>query len=553
MGTERIIGVDFGTSTSVIRVKRYTNGAPVGDNIIPVTFNMGRTVVPTLIRKIGEDEAYYGFDAEPNRKKSVVYRNFKMNLESENEQLRNEAKQLTREFFGYMAETYLAQSRDGHLGEANDSERTIVSYPVKWSEETRAFMVSAAQEAGFPNVEGMDEAQAAIHAIVTQNMDSFSKKSFVADRKNVKVLLIDMGAGTTDLVLCSCDIDERKTEIICAWPKGEAAFFGGREIDEILKRYIELKLPVNDAAEIMKRCGIEKFKAWKEQIVAPELNRNGAISEFGEVDNIAGYLGVEVEAFNLTRNEFEMTAREYLKQFPALVKGCITEAGIDESEIDIVVLTGGHSQWYFVKDMLLGKSEEFGEINLPKIKKNSKRIVTITLPQETVALGLVYSAMKIQKPVEVVSRKVKESEREKFLYFVKQRLITFIKKNKIVKAGEGAFSNKNFAENRSQLGIWKHEDVFLYHDDDLLGAGKSGFALAGCGIYVRQAGGEAICIKWEKFIEEDVKDGMKVGVNSCCCISDTGEVGTYVKTKFFPELQKFLLDEINKEIPQVFK
>lgn len=33
MGVERIIGTDFGTSESVIRVKRYSNGQPVDDRL----------------------------------------------------------------------------------------------------------------------------------------------------------------------------------------------------------------------------------------------------------------------------------------------------------------------------------------------------------------------------------------------------------------------------------------------------------------------------------------------------------------------------------------
>ena len=32
MAAERVIGVDFGTSTSVIRVKRYCDGIPAGGN-----------------------------------------------------------------------------------------------------------------------------------------------------------------------------------------------------------------------------------------------------------------------------------------------------------------------------------------------------------------------------------------------------------------------------------------------------------------------------------------------------------------------------------------
>ena len=33
MSAERIIGIDFGTSTSIIRIKRYNNGQPVNDRL----------------------------------------------------------------------------------------------------------------------------------------------------------------------------------------------------------------------------------------------------------------------------------------------------------------------------------------------------------------------------------------------------------------------------------------------------------------------------------------------------------------------------------------
>ena len=44
MAAERVIGVDFGTSTSVIRVKRYCGGEPVSQERLAaeaVVFNNG--------------------------------------------------------------------------------------------------------------------------------------------------------------------------------------------------------------------------------------------------------------------------------------------------------------------------------------------------------------------------------------------------------------------------------------------------------------------------------------------------------------------------------
>ena len=65
MSNTRVIGIDFGTSTSVIRIKRYDDkNDPLIDKLTTqsVVFNMGSTMVPTLIRK-HDGGAYYGYDA----------------------------------------------------------------------------------------------------------------------------------------------------------------------------------------------------------------------------------------------------------------------------------------------------------------------------------------------------------------------------------------------------------------------------------------------------------------------------------------------------------
>ena len=172
MAAERIIGIDFGTSTSVVRVKRYKDGMPVeGGSVLDtnsVIFNGTYPTVPTLIQRTG-DTAYYGYDAQVAKKKAILFHGFKTDLESPDEKRRQEARELTQEFLVYLAAVYRAQSEGGHLGDADDQERTLISYPVKWSADTKRFMVEAAEKAGFPRVEGMDEAQAAIHAVTLQS------------------------------------------------------------------------------------------------------------------------------------------------------------------------------------------------------------------------------------------------------------------------------------------------------------------------------------------------------------------------------------------------
>ena len=113
----------------------------------------------------------------------------------------------------------------------------------------------------------------------------------------------------------------------------------------------------------------------------------------GDLENIVDELDEEPDT-DLNRSSFEALLKDYLPQFPELVKGALEKAKLPASDIDLVLLTGGHSQWYFVQAMLSGKMAQFGTVDLPRIKADYARIIPITRPQETVALGLVYSPMQ---------------------------------------------------------------------------------------------------------------------------------------------------------------
>jgi len=390
MATQRLIGIDFGTSTSVLRVKRYENGEPVADRLmtIPVTFNMGNSMVPTLVQKL-ESSSCYGYEAQISRRKAKLYQNFKVKLESSDETERTEARALTEEFFKYLAGEYNAQSESGFFGEGTDQEKTIVSFPVKWSDETKAFMIEAAKKAGFKNVEGMDEARAAIQAITVQNADMLKQKGYFMDGQPVNILLVDMGAGTTDMVICRHTPGENgNTQILATWPKDGNVLFGGHEVDELLVSYMRKKLPEDEAATILKRCGVEKFKAWKENIISGALAKQESVTYFSDLDLIVNLLEIDMEPYALNRAEFEALAAEYLKGLPELLKGCLDEAKLDGAQIDLVILTGGHSQWYFVRELLTS--------GLSKIEADPNRLVSIVRPQETVALGMVYDPLAKQ-------------------------------------------------------------------------------------------------------------------------------------------------------------
>lgn len=406
---ERIIGIDFGTSTSVIRVKRYENGKPLGEVLETkeVLFGGVSATVPTLIAKKNEDNsvAYYGYEAQQKRRNFTTYSNFKVDLESADPEKRALARRLTEEFFAYLSKQYRAQADSGHLGDAEDEERTVISYPVKWSEETKRFMVEAARKADFPNVTGMDEAQAAIQAVTVMSDRHLRNNNLLVYGKNSNILLIDMGAGTTDLVLCRYTPGEKaKKEILSTWPKDGSILFGGREIDALLRNFFWDKMDETDAEDLFKRIGTDKFKSWKEELVSPALRHNDSVREFEVLDSYVEMMGIDMDAYCLDRSSFEACMGDYLKQLPTLIKGCISNSGISGRNVDLVIVTGGHSQWYFVEDILAGRMPQLGKVDLPRIQENPARIIPIARPQETVALGLVYSPVQRTVPGPVLPK-----------------------------------------------------------------------------------------------------------------------------------------------------
>ena len=404
MAVERVIGVDFGTSTSVIRVKRYENGKPLGEKLDTkgVIFGNGMgEMVPTLIQRKDDDEsvAYYGYAAQQKRRKHTTSHSFKVDLESSDPDKRALARKLTEEFLAFMGRQYRDQSDGSHLGSSDDRERTIISYPVKWSEETKQFMIAAAKKAGFPNVSGMDEAQAAIHAVTVMSEDHLRKNHLLVNGTPTNILLIDMGAGTTDLVLCRHTPGAApKTEILTTWPKSGEILFGGREVDILLQGFFRDVMEPEDLAGALKSIGVDQFKAWKENSVSPALAKNDAVTDFFALDNYADIVGIEMDEYSLDRAGFEKCLGDYLKQLPQLINGCLESAGMNGGDVDLVIVTGGHSQWYFVQAMLAGKMPQFGAVDLPRIKADSARIIPISRPQETVALGLVYSPIQSTVP-----------------------------------------------------------------------------------------------------------------------------------------------------------
>ncbi len=413
----RYIAIDFGTSTSVVCYKDYNpDGTPInpGDPVM-VKFTEYSNLIPTLVLE-DAGRIYFGEEAElraeyePKR----LYSEFKMDLVGPEGSRYDKAKELTRAFFDRLHEQYLNNATSPI--DAIVEEHTYVSYPAKWPQDVRDLMVETASAAGFPDVAGMTEPEAAMRYFLTTktgNYKELAQRGVIKPDQPILVLLIDMGAGTSDFVLYRYVISgdgrhEHKT--LGTWPEsvGDAEdrglHLGGREIDAgLFDTLIKPALP----ASVFEKNGMAREQSlrsdtrkWKETVLAPELRAHMTVTRLpSKVDlMIAISADATSAAIQMGRAQFQRLFRDYLDHWVNLVETLLqrttapdtTEAG---QLVDLVILTGGHSQWYWVDDLLAGALPGCSAAALEKVRKDPARIFRSGQPQETVARGMAMSGM----------------------------------------------------------------------------------------------------------------------------------------------------------------
>ena len=393
------VGIDFGTSTTMVKAKISDKTKKENLECKSVTFTQtGIPTTPTLIRK-KETDCWYGHKAEqqviPN---SQLYSNFKLDLLNETDSSKKmEAIQLIHEFFHYLFACYNEQK--GYLfGNEQVEEETKVSYPAQWNEELREVMIDSAKKAGFKNVIGVDEATAAVHCILKAKQKELEQKGYLKIGRPLHMLVIDMGAGTTDLAFVDVMIDNKnevRTDILKTWPPiGNERRFGGRQIDEGLEQLlIQWLIKSGMPDQVANNMVLEQrnnIKAWKENTISVSLEREESVTDFPMLSMIVRYTGVQPRPFpSINKNTFATTFNKELSDFVGIINSAPKEL-LEQTEL--VILTGGNSLWYWIDDILLGRNKNFGEITLKQIIGQPSRVLRMELPAETVSRGLVYGA-----------------------------------------------------------------------------------------------------------------------------------------------------------------
>lgn len=358
----KVIGVDFGSTQCSIA---FMN---IGDDGYPELMNVGSgrggASIPTLLALDENDESVVAFGNEvknhyrrDNTQNGLLFAsNFKRLLgqaidedtSSEKKREIRDAQTYCRLFIKQLAE---AVKKYLNLEELSSKDfATCFAYPATWGPDRVNLLKKYAEEAGFPadtergpgnGIYAIPEPVAAMYALKCQEDSGFRFGD-----KIEKYMVIDFGGGTLDICVIKTDILGRSPEILST--SGDA-HLGGKEFDDIIsdlffrqnENISKSDLKSHEMAELN-----EKFKEAKEA-VSENFQKNSNIT-------IPFHIGRGQYSLEVNRTEFKNICKDkgIFNSICDSIRTALKNAGIDRTNIKRVILTGGSSKMFFMREIV---------------------------------------------------------------------------------------------------------------------------------------------------------------------------------------------------------
>ena len=324
----KIVGIDLGTTTS--SVSYLKNGVP--------------TIIPNLEGKRTTDSVM-GIDRYGN---IIVGEMAKRMIGSKVEEVKRimgtdrvieiEGRTFTPEEVSAEILKKLKYDAEEFLGE--EIEEAVITVPALFTSTQKASTIKAGELAGLKVERIISEPTAAAMAYGMENMDA-----------DAKILVYDFGGGTFDVSIL--DLDEGILDVIATSGDNH---LGGKDIDNLLIKYIKNKIGRDDILDEQLKNDVEELKKTLSFVNASQL--------------ILPEYRIEMD---VTRDELERLIKNLVDRSIELIHKALKEANLSVDDIDVVLPIGGTTRIPYIKGRL---KELFGN----KIKNFSD-------PQEAVALG----------------------------------------------------------------------------------------------------------------------------------------------------------------------
>lgn len=341
----KVIGIDFGSSQSSIAIMEIGSvGTP---ELLNVGGGRGGVTIPTLLALDPNDDTVisYGNNVKKHyreEKGSINFQShFKRKLGPGNKEHNMYCKLFLKELAEFVKERFVVKSL------SSEDYVTCLAYPATWSEEQIALLKQYAQEAGFPadDDEGIYAIPEPVAAMYTLTVQTSEKLKF--GNKPEHYMVIDFGGGTLDICIIKTGILGTNPKIIST--SGDPKL-GGEDFDEIIK----LKFFRNNSDCLKEQDLTEREKAElndKVKEAKEAFSENFAMNDFA------------TQPFHLMRGQYSLTLskqelknlcadRAYFDNIKKSIHEALDKANIGVAEIKKVILTGGSSKWFFMREIV---------------------------------------------------------------------------------------------------------------------------------------------------------------------------------------------------------
>ena len=329
MAKEKIIGIDLGTTNSVVAIMD-------GKDTIVLENPAGKRTTPSVVawkggeRIVGEI-AKRQLETNPDSISSIkrlMGTNQKVKVKVDNKE-----QEFTPEQVSGFILTYLKEYAEKKIG--SKIEKAVITVPAYFNNDQREATKVAGKIAGLDVVRIINEPTA---AALSYGIDKKDKEQ--------KILVYDLGGGTFDVSIL--DLSDGTFEVLATSGDNH---LGGDDWDNVIVDWIKEKIKKENNFDVSKdKMAISRLKEAAEKA---KIELSGSDSTTINLPFLAitdnGPLNVELE---LTRSEFEKMTAHLVDRTRKPIMDALKEANLKPSDLDEVLLVGGSTRIPAVQKMV---------------------------------------------------------------------------------------------------------------------------------------------------------------------------------------------------------
>src|SRR3954452_14799531 len=371
MAEEKIIGIDLGTTNSVVAVMEGSEAKVIpnqeGNRLTPsvVAFtNSGERLVGDPARRqaiTNPRRTVYSIKRFMGRRHSEVQSEEKLVpykiVGGPNELVKVEidGKQFTPPEISALVLRKLKESAEAYLG--HTVRKAVITVPAYFNDAQRQATIDAAAIAGFDTeweLEDPKTKKSTKQRMRIINEPTAASLAYAIDKKkNEKIAVFDLGGGTFDISILS--IDEEGTFQVKA-TNGDT-HLGGDNFDDVLIEWICDQFKKDNGIDLRKDpTALQRIKETAERVKKDLSSQTTADINLPFIT--MDQTGPKHIMMSLTRSKLEQMVEHLVDRCKKPVLDALNDAGLKPSQIDEVVLVGGMTRMPRIQQLV---KEIFGK------------------------------------------------------------------------------------------------------------------------------------------------------------------------------------------------